>query len=106
MVIDNKKNKLDLKRVIIAKINLLIYTYMNQFDVESIHIEYKINDIQYVKVIPHYGSSRYNIDWYSTKGDILLKILNCLKNREFYGMCRLQTGQLIKVTPRKINKSV
>ncbi len=104
MVIDTKKNKLNLKRIAIAKINLLIYTYMNQFDVESIHLQYFINETQYTQTL-YYGSNKTNIDWYTTNGSILLQILECLKNKDFYGMCRLQNGQLVKITPKK-NKNV
>ena len=89
---------LGLKRIVISKINLLIYEYMNQFDVETIHLKYRINEIDLV--ITHYKIKKY-IDWYVKSGVELLEIYRCLKNKDFYGMCRLTNGQLVKVTPKK-----
>jgi|GEM_PF-3857334 len=102
MVINIKKEeKLDIKKIIISKIDLLIFTYMNQFDVKTIHLNYKIDGIHYFTIIPHYKDSSYKNDWYNKKGIALIQILKCLRERDFYGICVLQNGQHVKIIPKK-----
>ena len=96
----NNPIKLNIKRIIISKINVLIFNYMNKFDVESIHMTFKIDNIEYRKTIPHYGS-KMPVEWNHTNGIVLLKVLECLRNKDFYGMCKLHNGQMVKITPRK-----
>jgi hypothetical protein len=100
--------KLDLRRLIVNRINVLVYTYKRELDIESIYFNTPIDGIKFYKLFPHYTETDFVSDWFSKRisGSTLLKILDCLKNRDFYGYCRTTTNQLVKITPRKKIKNV
>lgn len=99
------KNKLNLKTYVVRKINLYIYNYKNQYDIESIYFNQPIDGIQYFKYSPfNVYTERYMRDWYEVNGSTLVKILNCLKSRDFYGYCRTRDGNLVKIIPKKPSK--
>lgn len=102
-IVLDKSKKLDLKRHIIFKINFYIYNYKNKYDIESIHFNQPIDGITYFKYKP-ISEDKYYSDWYSVEGATLVKILKCLKDKEFYGYCKTTEGKLVKIIPKKDKK--
>lgn len=103
IVLNKAYPKLDLRRLIVNKINILVYSYLRELDIESIWFNQPIDGIKFYKLFPHYTETDFVSDWYSNRisGNTLIKILKCLKNRDFYGYCRTTTNQMVKIRPRK-----
>lgn len=103
LILNKAHPKLDLRKMIVNKINHLIFIYKRDFDIESIYFNYPIDGLKFYKLFPHYTEIDYVADWYSKRinGKTLLKVLDCLNNREFYGYCRTTNNQLVKIKPRK-----
>jgi hypothetical protein len=98
----NKSTKLNLKRHIIFKINYYIYIYKNKYDIQSIYFNSPIDGIEYFNSRPYNtNTEKYLIDWEQAQGSTLVKILNCLKSKDFYGYCKTTEGKLVKIIPKK-----
>lgn len=95
--------QLNLKRVAANKINRILNQYKNHYDIESIYFNEPIDGIKFHNSFPHYDDNRFVHDWdsVSIKGTTLIKILKCLRRKEFYGYCRTTDNKLIKIRPKK-----
>jgi hypothetical protein len=101
VILNKKYDKLELKKIVINKINFLLKKYKSQFELESIHFNIPIDGIIYYRTFIHYSDEKFIVDFYSIKATTLLKILKCIKEKEFYGICRLSNNQTVKVIPKK-----
>lgn len=97
----NIRDNINLKRIACTKINLLISSYKNRFDIESIYFNNPIDGINYYKIFPHYSETVFIYDWNILKGSTLIKVLKELENMNFYGFCRTRDNKLVKIIPKK-----
>jgi len=93
-------NKLDLKKIAISRINYYIYSYKCTYDLDSIHFNNPIDDITFYRLFPHITETNFHSDWYTVDGDTLVKVLECLKKKDFFGIRRTEKGN-IKVRLKK-----
>ena len=95
--------KLDIRKLVISKINQMIFTYLTALEVDAIHFDYPIDGIKFYHIYPHYDEFRFESGWYATsiKASTLLKVLKCLKNKEFHAFVKTTNHKLIKIRPRK-----
>lgn len=104
VILNKTYRKLDLKKIVIDKINFLLKQYKLQFELESIHFNNPIDGIIYYRTFIHYSDEKFIGDFYSLNPQTLMKILKCIKDKEFYGICRLSNKQTVKVIPKKYAK--
>ncbi len=98
----NLSKKLDLRKHLIYKINYLIITYKDKYDIETIHFKQPIDGIKYVgRLYLHYGNDKIQTDMNQLESKTLMKLYQVLKEKEFYGMCKTTTGDYVKITPKK-----
>jgi hypothetical protein len=93
--------KLDIKKIISGKISSLIREYRKSYDIESLHFNTPIDGILYVRTFIHYSDEKFVSDWYFMKGSTLLKVYNSLKEKDFYGLCKLSNDKYVKIKPKK-----
>ena len=104
VILNKHYEKLDLKKIIIDKISSLINFYISKFELSSIYFNHPIDDITHYQVFLHFSNGRRpTADWYSIKGTTLVKILICLQNLDFHGMCKLTNGNIVKIKPKNNN---
>ena len=107
MVINIKENKkFDIRRTAVLLINRLIYKYRTEYDLESIYFREPIDGIKFYKRFPHFSEKDYVSDWYSIriKGTTLLKVLKCLKERDFNAYVRTSNGSTVLLKFKKNDK--
>lgn len=91
-----------LKRTAVARIEYLLFKYKNHYDLDSIWFNDPIDDITHYKSYPCYASGKIIYNWYSLSGTTLMKLLNALRRREFFGKVKTTDGGIITVRPKNI----
>lgn len=106
MVINVKNRKFDVRKVTVSLINRLIYHYYKEYDLESIHFKDPIDGIKFYKIFPHFSENDFVSDWYSSriKGTTLLKVVKCLKERDFNAYARTSNGSTVFLKFKKYDK--
>ena len=96
-----KYETLDLKKIIVSIITRYVKSYKKEYEIESINFNSPIDGIIYVKTFIHYSDEKFTGDWFYLKVTTLLKVLKSLKEKDFYGLCKISNDRYIKIIPKK-----
>jgi hypothetical protein len=77
-------NKLDLKKETFRRIGVLLFKCKYIYNIDIVYFNKPIDGVTFWSDKPHYSLDT-SCEWYDLSGYTLIKIIKCLKNKQFYG---------------------